>query len=83
MLFMLLIMILLFFGLTSNPYALALPTSVGEVFKFTMVAVHKINVAGKSKVAYGPTTNGDRCVVVMECFLHELLWEQVEQDRCE
>ena len=54
--------------------------SVGEVLKFTIAATHKINVTGKSYFAYAPSTIGDRCVVVMECFLRDLLWEQVEQD---
>ena len=54
--------------------------SVGEVLKFTIAATHKINVTGKSYFAYAPSTIGDRCVVVMECLLRDLLWEQVEQD---
>ena len=39
-----------------------------------------IDVVDKSEVAYEPSTNADGCVVVMEYFLHDLLWEQVEQD---
>ena len=54
--------------------------SVGEVLKFTIAAANKIGVVGKLWVAYGPFTNGDGCVVVMERFLHDLLLEQVEQD---
>ena len=69
MLFVLLVLILRFSVLTSTPYA----ESVGEVLKFTTAAAHKIDVVGKSYVAYGSSTNGDRCVVVMECFLHGLL----------
>ena len=55
--------------------------SVGKVLKFTTAATHKIDVVGNSLVAYGPSTNGDGCVVLMECFLHHLLWEQGEQYR--
>ena len=47
--------------------------SVGEVLKFTIAAAHKIDVVSDSLAAYGPSTNGDGCVVVMECFLHDLL----------
>ena len=74
MLFVLLVMILLFncadfhFTCCCSVYEF-----VGEVLKFTIAAVHKIDVVGKSKVAYGPATNGDGCVVAMECFLHDLL----------
>ena len=46
---------------------------VGEVLKFTIAAAHKINVVSKLWVAYGPFTNGDGCVMIMECFLHDLL----------
>ena len=53
--------------------------SVGEVLKFTTAATHKIDVISKLYVAYGPSTNGDGCVVAIECFLHDLLREQVEQ----
>ena len=53
--------------------------SVGEVLKFNIAASHKIDV-GEAYVAYRPFTNGDGCVVVMECFQHDLLQEQVEQD---
>ena len=52
-----------------------------EVLKLTIAANHKTDVVSKSYIAYGPSTNGDGCVVVMECFLHDLLLlEQVEQD---
>ena len=71
--FMLLIVILLFSVLTSIPYAVALFESVGEVLKFTIAAAHKTDVVGKSQVAHGPSTNGDTCVVFMECFLHDRL----------
>ena len=37
-----------------------------------IAATHKLDV-GKSYVAHGPSTKGDSCVVVMECFLHCLL----------
>ena len=47
---------------------------------FTIAAGRKIDVVGQSSVAYGPSTNGDGYVVVVECFLHDLLSEQVEQD---
>ena len=47
--------------------------SVGEVLKFTIAAAHKIDVVSDSLAAYGPSTNGDGCLVVMECFLHDLL----------
>ena len=53
---------------------------VGEVLKFITYATHKIHFISKPQVAYGPSTNGDGCVVVMECFLHNFLYEQVEQD---
>ena len=46
--------------------------SVGEILKFTIAAVHKIEVVGKSLVAYRPSIDGDGCVV-MECLLHDLL----------
>ena len=54
--------------------------SAGKVLKFTTAATHKIDVVGKFQAAYGLATNGDECVVVMECFLHDLLSEQVEQN---
>ena len=44
-----------------------------EVSKFTTAASHKIDVVGESYVAYGPSTNVDGCVVVMQCFLRDLL----------
>ena len=69
MLFVVLVMILLFSVLTSIPYDVA--QSVGEVLKFIIAAAHKLDVVGKSELAYyGPPTNGNACVVVMECFLH-------------
>ena len=46
MLFVLLAMALLFSVLTSGPYGLAL--SVGQVFKFTFAATHKVDVVGES-----------------------------------
>ena len=61
--------------LTSSPYE-----SVGQVLKFTFAAIRNINVFSELWVAYGPATNGDGCVVVMECLLHDILQEQVEQD---
>ena len=48
--------------------------------KFTIAANRKLNVISESQVVYGPATNGDGCVVGMECFLHDLLQEQVQQD---
>ena len=53
---------------------------VGEVLKLTIAAAHKFDVVGKPWVAYGPSTDGNGCVAVTECFLHVLLQEQVEQD---
>ena len=47
-------------------YPCSVYESVVEVLKFTIAAAHKIDVVGKSWVAYGPSTNGDGCVVVME-----------------
>ena len=47
--------------------------SVGEFLKFTIAAARKTDVVGKSQVAYGPSTNGDTCVVFIECFLHDRL----------
>ena len=74
MLFVLLVMIWLFSVLTSISYIVTLVyESVGVVLKFIIAAAHKIDVVGKSKVAYGPAINGDGCVVAMECFLHDLL----------
>ena len=40
----------------------------------------QIDVISKSQVAYGLSIHGNVCAVVMECFLHDLLQEQVEQD---
>ena len=40
-------------------YVLTTCVSVGEVLKFTIAAVHEIDVVGKSYVAYGPSINGD------------------------
>ena len=54
-------------------YRCSIYWSVDEVLKFTIAANHKTNVISKSLVAYEPSTNGDGCVVVMECFLHDLL----------
>ena len=54
--------------------------SVGEVLKFTITAAQKIDVVGKLYAAYEPSTNEDGCVVVMECFPHDLFSEQVELD---
>ena len=53
---------------------------VGKILKLAFAAAHKIDVVGESKVAYGSATNENRCVVVMECLLHEDIEEQVEQD---
>ena len=53
--------------------------SSGEVLKFIFATAHKINVVGKSWVAHGPFTNGDGHVVVMECFLHDLLYEKLNR----
>ena len=47
--------------------------------KFTIDAAHKIDVVTKSKVAYGPSADGNECVVVMECFLHDLLWDNLNR----
>ena len=48
-LFVLLVMILLFSMLTSNPYAsCSVYESVGEVSKVAIAAAHKIDVVGKS-----------------------------------
>ena len=52
--------------------------SVDEVLKFTIAVACEIGVVGKSWIAYWPPTNGDGCMVVMECFLHDFLVEQVE-----
>ena len=41
--------------------------------KFTIAATHKMNVFGESLVVYGPATKGGGCVVIMGCFLHNLL----------
>ena len=46
--------------------------SVGEVLKFTIAAAHKVD--------FGPSTNGDGHMVVMQCFLRDLLEKNVEQD---
>ena len=51
------------------PYVIALSTGLfGEVKKFITAA------------CIWAFYQGDRCVMVMECFLHDLLLEQVEQD---
>ena len=42
------------------------------LFNLAIAATHKINAAGESKVAYGPATNRDGYVMVMERFLHDL-----------
>ena len=47
--------------------------SVGEVSKFTISAAYVIDVVRKSSVASGPSTYEDGSVVVMECFLQDLL----------
>ena len=39
--------------------------SVGEVLKFIVAAAHKVDVVGKSYLAYEPSTSGNGCVVVM------------------
>ena len=48
----------------------------------TKTTAVKSNCCGMNRtgVAYGPTANGNGCLVVMECFLHDLLYQQVEQD---
>ena len=61
-------------------YMSLLCESVCEVLKFRTAAAHKIDAAGISWAACGPSTSGDGCVLVMECFLHVLLQEQVEQN---
>ena len=57
MLFVLLVMILLFSVLTSV-CRYPIYESVGEVLKFTITAAQNIDVVGKSKVAYRPSTIG-------------------------
>ena len=65
-------MILLFSVLISILYArCSVYKSVGEILKFTIAATHKINVIGRSHVAYGPSSNGDGCVVVLECLMRD------------
>ena len=54
-------------------YRCSVYESAGEVLKFTIAAAHKFDVVGKYLVANGPSTNGDGCVMVMKCFLHDLL----------
>ena len=39
--------------------------SIGEFLKLTITAAHEI--------AYGPSTNGNGCAMVMERFLRDLL----------
>ena len=56
----------------------SLYVSIDEVLKFTTAAALTIDVTGKSKVVYAPSTNG--YVVIMECFLCDLLKEQSEQN---
>ena len=75
MLFVLLLMILLLSVLTSIPYAVALSTCL-----LVRSAAHKIDDISKTYVAYEPSSNGNRCIVVIECFLCDLHWEQIEQD---
>ena len=59
MLFVLLVLILLFSVLTSIPfYRYSVCESIGEVLKFTITAAQNIDVVGKSKVAYRPSTIG-------------------------
>ena len=72
MLFVLLVMILLF-SVFHSVYRCSVYESVGEVLKFIIVAARKIDVVGKSQVAYGPSTNREGCVVITEWFLHDLL----------
>ena len=45
---------------------------VGKVFKFAIPASPLINVVGELYIAYGRATYGDWCVMVVECFLHDL-----------
>ena len=75
LLIVLLVMILFISVPTSTPYAVALPMGLfGEVLKLIIAAAHKINVVSKSLVAlYGPFTSGNGCLVIMECFLYDLL----------
>ena len=57
--------------------------SVGEVLKFIIAAAYEFDVVEKSYFEYSeyrPSTSGDGCVLVMECFLHDLLKDQVEHD---
>ena len=87
LMFVLLVMILLFFCVCADYrsiYAVALSTSLLAslvswcfkhnqpqriiVLKFSNAAAHKTNVGSN-----GPSTNGDGCLVVIECFLHDLL----------
>ena len=67
--------------LTSIQFAVfSVYESVGEVLKFTIAAAHKIDIVGESWVAYGPSINGDGCMVAKYSFLHDLIQEQTEQD---
>ena len=56
-------------------YHCSIYKSIGEVLKFTIAAAHKIDVVGQSQEVYDWAFHQwPMCgVVVMECFLHDLL----------
>ena len=46
--------------------------SEGKVWKFAIAAAHKIDIFVQPLAVYGPKTNVDGHVVIMECFLRDL-----------
>ena len=62
---------------SSNFWPFMLMFALMWVSKIAVAAPHKIDVVGDTQAAYRPTTKGDRCLVLIECFLYDLLKKQV------
>lgn len=54
---------------------------VGSVLQLTVTARHKVNIACERQVADRYTTNRDRPVVVVECFLQNPLHKRLKSVR--
>ena len=69
---MLLVMIFLFFVLTTIPYAFAFHMPLLVTSQSLLLTLPVRAMSSVKQVVYGPATNEDGCVVFMECFLHDL-----------